>query len=428
MQKLNKVLTLLEKQNVFLTGGAGVGKSYLAKNIINKYKDNFKQVVALGSTGVSAVNIGGQTCHSFFVLGISSNFEELKSYDKSSKRRLKELYEILKKTDLIVIDEISMVGANLLEMIHYRLRSAGYDGRVLFVGDFFQLPPVVKKEQSDLFANALYAFESDAWGVLDPAVVILDKMMRTEDAFFTKILQKIRSGVCDEEVIEYLEGLRENTKEYQNKPTFLYGTNYEAETTNRSNLNKLKGEEIVLLADEEIKEKSSSSKKVESWKKMLPVTLELKLKVGVPILFTTNKKGKFYNGERGRVKAIADEYILVEKEGRDVRVQKQDFDMIRYESGDGGEIEEKVTATISQYPIKLAYAITIHKSQGMSIKDLVCNVDRIFAPSQFYVAISRAIDPKALVIEYSGYNFEAFLKKIINVSERVKGFYGTKEL
>ncbi|HIP30199.1 MAG TPA: PIF1 helicase, partial [Sulfurospirillum arcachonense] len=154
MSDVDLVLKHLKSNNVFLTGGAGVGKSYTTIEIIRLYRSQTdEQVVALGSTGVSAVNIGGFTIHSFFAFGISSNFEELDQNDKRSRSRLSELKKILKATDLIIIDEISMVSSNMMEMISYRLSSMGYLGKLLFVGDFFQLPPLQKFGQNspDIF-------------------------------------------------------------------------------------------------------------------------------------------------------------------------------------------------------------------------------------------------------------------------------------
>jgi len=167
------VLEALKHSNVFLTGGAGVGKSYITTEVISDYRKRGKQVVSLGSTGVSAVNIGGFTVHSFFVFGIASNFDELNAGDKRAKKRLSDLKKVLKATDLIIIDEISMVSTDLLDMIAYRLNNYGYLGKVLFVGDFFQLPPVQKQNnRNDVFGNKLYAFESMAWGRFDLMVIL----------------------------------------------------------------------------------------------------------------------------------------------------------------------------------------------------------------------------------------------------------------
>ncbi len=196
MSDLLDIQKSLKHSNLFLTGGAGVGKSYLTNEVIKSYRQEGKQVVALGSTGVSAVNIGGFTVHSFFVFGISNNFDELRLADRRAKSRLSNLKKILKATDLIIIDEISMISTTLLDMISYRLDSLGYLGKLLFVGDFFQLPPVQKsRKKDDLFVDLLYAFESSAWSKFDFTVVELTEMKRTQDKPFTHILHKVRRGI-----------------------------------------------------------------------------------------------------------------------------------------------------------------------------------------------------------------------------------------
>ena len=417
------VLEALKHSNVFLTGGAGVGKSYITNEIIRDYRNRAKQVVALGSTGVSAVNIGGFTIHSFFVFGISSNFEELNQNDKRAKKRLMDLKKILKATDLIIIDEISMVSADLLDMIAYRLNNYGYLGKVLFVGDFFQLPPIQKNSRNDVFGKKLYAFESMAWERFDLMVIELTEMKRTTDSEFTYILSKVRRGECDEEVIAYMTRLW-NNEQMEKEPTYLYGRNLEVEQTNRAKLNELHTEETILFANVEMFG-SVHEKKLSSWKSMLPVSEQLTLKVGVPILFTVNKWGKFVNGERGILRQIEEDYLIVEKEEEYVRVERHAFDLVDMVVKEDGGVETISLATLSQFPLKLAYAVTIHKSQGMSIDNLVCNVDNIFAPSQFYVAISRAINPKHLKLDFNKGDLTQYLRRVVNVDSRVVEYYKT---
>ena len=412
----------LKYSNVFLTGGAGVGKSYITTEVISDYRKRGKQVVSLGSTGVSAVNIGGFTVHSFFVFGIASNFDELNAGDKRAKKRLADLKKILKATDLIIIDEISMVSTDLLDMIAYRLNNYGYLGKVLFVGDFFQLPPVQKQNnRNDVFGDKLYAFESMAWERFDLMVIELTEMKRTTDAEFTYILSKVRKGICDEEVIDYM-GRLWNNEGLEVDPTYLFGRNLEVEQTNRAKINELDTEETILFANVEMFGKVHE-KKLLGWKKMLPISEQLTLKEGVPILFTVNKWGKFVNGERGILRKIEDDYLIVEKEEEFVRVERHDFDLLDMAVKDDGTIETIALATLSQFPLKLAYAVTIHKSQGMSIDNLVCNVDNIFAPSQFYVAISRAIDPKRLKIDFGKGDISQYLHRVIHVDHRVVAYY-----
>ena len=425
MTDVDLVLKHLKNNNVFLTGGAGVGKSYTTNEIIRLYRSQTdEQVVALGSTGVSAVNIGGYTIHSFFIFGISNNFEELDQNDKRSRSRLSDLKKILKATDLIIIDEISMVSSNMMEMIDYRLNSMGYLGKLLFVGDFFQLPPVVKYGQpsSDLFGERLYAFESDAWKSFAPIVLELTEMKRTSDAEFTHILHKVRVGECDQEVINYMLRLS-NSQLTEPTPTFLFGRNAEVNSTNKEKLQAVEAEEHLLFASVEEHEGRIHEKRLASWKNMLPIEEQLTLKVGVPVLFTINKWGKYANGERGIIKQIEDEYIVVEKEEVFVRVEPHDFDLLEMKSDDKGKIKSIKLATLSQFPLKLAYAVTIHKSQGMSIDNLVCNVDNIFAPSQFYVAISRAINPKNLRLDFNKGNLAGYLQRMVKVDPRVVAYY-----
>ena len=412
----------LKYSNVFLTGGAGVGKSYITTEVISDYRKRGKQVVSLGSTGVSAVNIGGFTVHSFFVFGIASNFDELNAGDKRAKKRLADLKKVLKATDLIIIDEISMVSTDLLDMIAYRLNNYGYLGKVLFVGDFFQLPPVQKQNnRNDVFGNKLYAFESMAWERFDLMVIELTEMKRTKDAEFTYILSKVRKGICDEEVVDFMQRLW-NNEALEADPTYLFGRNLEVEQTNRAKINELDTEETILFANMEMFGRVHE-KKLAGWKKMLPISEQLTLKEGVPILFTVNKWGKFVNGERGILRKIEDDHLIVEKEEEYVRVERHDFDLLDMVVKDDGTIETISLATLSQFPLKLAYAVTIHKSQGMSIDNLVCNVDNIFAPSQFYVAISRAIDPKRLKIDFGKGDLSQYLNRVIHVDHRVVEYY-----
>ena len=423
MSDLVEIKEALKHSNVFLTGGAGVGKSYLTNEIISDYRKEGRQVVALGSTGVSAVNIGGFTVHSFFVFGIASNFEELKMGDRRAKKRLTDLKKILKATDLIIIDEISMVSTDLIDMIGYRLNTLGYLGKLLLVGDFYQLPPIQKRGNRDhLFGDKLYAFESSAWEQFDLMVIELTEMKRTQDREFTHILHKIRRGICDEEVTDYLMRLWNQDDVYRDDPTYLFGRNLEVEQTNRARIDELPSDETILFAEIETFG-NVHEKKLLGWKKMLPVSEQLTLKEGVPILFTVNKWGRFVNGERGILRRIEEDHLIVEKEEEYVRVERHSFDLLDMVAKPDGTIETISLATLSQFPVKLAYAVTIHKSQGMSIDRLVCNMDNIFAPSQFYVAISRAIDPRHLKIDFNRGDLARYLQRVIHVDDRVREYY-----
>lgn len=422
MNELKIVEKALDNNHVFLTGGGGVGKSYLTEKIVSSYKEKNRQVVVLGSTGISAVNIGGQTIHSFFIFGICQNTEELILHDRYNKNRIKELNKILQNLDLLVIDEISMVSAFLLEMIRYRLNSAKFSGRLLFVGDFFQLPPVNNKNSFNSLFNEIYAFESSAWGSFEPNILELTHSKRTDDFNFFNILKEIREGKITNSILEYLSNLKNNKSVYEKNPTILFGRNIEVDRMNKIKLDKLDGDKFILRAKEVLHDKALHSKKFDSWKKSLSVPFELELKIGANVIFCTNKWGKYYNGEQGVVKDITDEYLLVEKNGYLVKVEQHEFSLHEAVMDSDG-VKNKPMASIFQFPVKLSYAITIHKSQSMSIESLICDIHNIFETSQLYVALSRAKSAKGLCIEYNGGDFIRHISRCLVVNEKVREFY-----
>lgn len=429
MENLEKIRELLKTRNLLLTGGGGVGKSYLTSKLIETLRKEGKQVVVLGSTGVSAVNVNGHTIHSFFCFGISNNLEEMKKNDRYTKQRVKELNKILLTADLLIIDEISMVSSDLMDMILYRLKNGGFEGRLMFVGDFYQLPPIKSKKQTNsLFDMGEFAFESPSWDFFEPYIVELTKTKRTEDEEFFEILNRIRRGELDDKIVAYLEKLRENLHVKKQNPTILYGINVKADATNRQKLEELEGEPVSLKAKEKLHLPSLHVKKIESWKKNLPVPAELVLKKGAVVLFCTNKWGSYYNGERGVILEIDEDEVIVQKSNdKVVKVKRAEYTLSE-SIVLNDEIEEKPLVTLEQFPLRLAYAITIHKSQGMSIDSLVCNIDNIFEKSQFYVAISRAKNPKNLLLEYSYLRFKNHLQRCVIVSPKVKEFYRSSKI
>ncbi len=416
----NRLYDILQSRNVFLSGGAGVGKSYLTSQIIQIYKNDNLKVIPLGSTGISAVNIGGFTIHSFFIFGIASNLLKLKENDRRNKKRVQELKKVLQEIDLIIIDEISMVSASMLDMIYYRLDTLGYKGRLMVVGDFYQLPPIIKEESiNSLIKDEIYAFESGSWIRFNFKAIILDDVKRTSDSEFINILSLIREGVCNKEVKDYLISLKETKFSHDIEPTYLFGRNKEVEEMNREKLSLLDRDEALFFWDIK-KIKDIDDRKIESWTKSLPIIDALHLKIGAPVIFTVNKWGKFVNGQKGIVSEFHDEYIVIKCDDKAINVYQHDFELLELDSNSAETI---AVATLSQYPIKLAYAITIHKSQGMSIRSLVCNLDYLFAPSQLYVAISRAIEPKLLRVDYSRYNFSTYLDRVVVKNFDVDNFY-----
>ncbi len=423
VNELDKILDILENDNVFLTGGGGVGKSYLTSKIIAKYKKNHHQVVVLGSTGISAVQVGGQTLHSFFCFGITNNTDELKRYDKRQTKKLKQLNTILSKCSLLVIDEISMVSSWLLDMIRFRLVSGGFKGRLLLVGDFFQLPPVNKNQQNSFLNESIYAFSSSAWEYFDLKIALLTVPKRTQNEDFFSILNKIRVGDVDEKTLIFLERLSSQEEVLAQNPTVLFGRNKEANEMNKKRLYELESELFMFFAQTDLIDESLHVNKFQAWKNALNVDECLEIKIGANVLFCTNKLGSYFNGQRGVVVGINEDTIDVEKSnGRIVHVERHEYSLSEIISLND-EPTEVVLATIKQFPLRLAYAITIHKSQGMSIEKLACNIDNIFEKSQFYVALSRATDPDNLYLYYSRDDFDEHIKRCVKVDEDVVRFY-----
>ena len=416
--------TLQARKNVFLTGGAGTGKSYTTKCIIENFYKSGKNVVALGSTGISAVNIGGITLHSFFRFGRINDINELAKHDKTQRNELKELYKVLSRLDLIIIDEISMVRSSTFEMVAYRLRMGGFKGALLVVGDFYQLEPVVSRDekgQNSLFGG-FYAWQSMAWGDMSFINFMLTKPKRTNDLGFFSILERIRVGVCDDEVMGFLASRVE-----QNPPANalrLFGTNAKVDALNEERLNMLKTPlfhiEAAIKASQSI-----SETELKSWLAGINIAKVLELKVGAEVIICANKRGSYYNGERAEVLELKEDGIIVRKHNDELcSIEPVCLELNAY-ADENSKVAKQVLASFVQYPLRLAYAITIHKSQGMSLDDYICDVNDIFASGQLYVALSRARSAKGLFLEQNSTLNR--LRSKIRPNDAVAQFYAGQE-
>lgn len=416
---LEKILKILQTSNIFITGGAGVGKSFLTRQIISHYKSKYKNVVSLGSTGISAVNIDGVTLHSFFRIGICKDYEELKILDLKQSKKVKQLKEMLKQIDLIVIDEISMVSFEVMELVYFRLINSEFSGRLVVVGDFYQLAPIIKEKS--LF-DFKYAFETYAWQKLNFVCIELLESKRQEDKEFFEILSQIRIGHINQKEISYLINLTKN--DIFEEPITLFGTNYEADKLNIQKLKNIKTTQYNFDGYSEIYNENLTKERFLKWCDNLNVMKDFQFKIGAKILFTINKAGYFYNGEQGVIVGIKNNKIIVEKlDGSLVEVELHSYDYLENILEDG-LIKEKIFASYFQFPLRLSYAITIHKSQGMGINNLVCNLNNIFAKGQLYVALSRGIDPKKLKIIYTRkQSFENYIKNSIQTDQNIDNFY-----
>lgn len=436
--KLNDILKILESNNVFLTGGAGVGKSFLTKEVIEHYLKNNKNVVKLGSTGIAAINIFGQTVHSFFKLGIANNIDILKKQDIAKKINKNKLYNLISSVDLIVIDEISMLSTAVFDMIAYRLKETGFKGQVLIVGDFCQLPPVIKDNRR----MRIFAFESSLWKKLNLKIIELEVIKRTTNKDFAELLKRIRTNNIIKSDYEYLQSFTQNFLDPSDS-TMLVSTNKKAEKINTRELNLINEIEHTFNAESIIHEQSFANY-LDTFIKNLPINTNLKLKIGAKILFTKNTP-EYYNGEKGEIINIFNPnedtpynhlndlegcHLTVKKEnGIIVKVFPSSWKQIKYDMKfnpltEEIEVIEVPQLEVRQFPIKLCYALTIHKSQGMSINNLICDMNDLFTEAQFYVSISRSINPENLQLMLpTSMNIETYINNSIELHPLVIKFY-----
>jgi len=385
--------TLKSKQNVFLTGGAGTGKTTMTRQIVAAYGAEGKKVAKLASTGMAAALIGGQTLHSFFDLGIAENESDLERRGKLIPK--KKIVKLVRSMDLIVIDEISMVSAGVLDMVRLRLLQSGFIGSLLVIGDFLQLPPVSR-------GAILFAFEASSWEMFAFETVTLTHNWRSEDAVFNAMLHTVRYARVGEAEHRYLHELIRPTGDDLSRYTFLYGTNRSAFEHNREQLDAVDGD--IFAYDTQTVRHNGQIDTNEIMRFMADARIPdvLELKTGIPVLFTRNS-WNYVNGERGTVISLEQDAVYVRKtDGFVVKLERVGLDKMRWEERivDKEKLLVEVPQfTLYQFPITLAFAITIHKSQGMSISDLVIDTTEIFAPSQFYVALSRAVSPHSLILK-----------------------------
>lgn len=410
---IETALQILENSNLFITGGAGSGKTTLTRAIIEHALKEGKQIARLASTGMAATLIGGQTLHSFFDLGIANSQEELERNGKLEPA--KKILKLIRSMHIIVIDEVSMVSAPLLDMIRLRLLQAEFTGRMIVVGDFLQLPPVVRGNEPIYFA-----FESPSWERLGFETLHLAGSYRTHEVEFLSLLEKVRHARIDEEAHRALDALVKPLCEDMSTITLLYGKNISAQNHNRSQLAHLHGEAVEIETYVTIHDKKMQERDVERFMNESRIEPVLSLKTGAPILFTRNA-WNYYNGERGRITSIEEDVIWVKKaDGTSVKVERAETIKTRW-TEKGHLLSEEKLMTLTQFPITLAFAITIHKSQGMSLADYVIETNEIFAPSQFYVALSRSVSAHRVTLTRPNRSWE----KLCFVHPKAIGFLDT---
>lgn len=413
------ILDLLEKtrENYFITGRAGTGKSTLLQLFRNT---SHKKVVVLAPTGIAAINVKGQTIHSFFGFP-----PRLMQANEIQKRRNRHLYI---KLDTIVIDEISMVRSDILDHIDRFLRvnrdsPLPFGGvQMVFFGDLFQLPPVVatsvEKEYFRNQYNSQYFFSSKIIESGWPYQMIeLRKIYRQDERHFIHLLDAIRTNSVDYDDLETLNERFEPEETHSGPYITLCSINRIANEINASRLAALTTESEDYLA----------SVTGDFQSRLFPTELNLSLKVGAQVMFLKNDPNKrFVNGTIGKVIDLKHDSITLNIEKDDGSINE--IDLVKHEweinkyvlSEKNGQIESKTVGTFTQYPIKLAWAITIHKSQGKTFNRVVIDLGRgAFEHGQTYVALSRCTKLRGIVLK------KPVRPQDILVDERVVEYYET---
>ncbi|MEI9943827.1 MAG: helix-turn-helix domain-containing protein [Chitinophagaceae bacterium] len=411
-------------RSIFLTGKAGTGKTTFLKYI----RENcHKQMAIVAPTGVAAINAGGVTIHSFFQLpfspfvpevkehhgelfsrGITKNEETVNKHSLVSRLRFNhDKRKVLQQLELLIIDEISMVRCDMMDAIDTVLRFVRkrpyerFGGvQLLFIGDMFQLPPVIKdaewKMLSDYY-NSPYFFDSLVIREEPPLYIEFDKIYRQSEEKFIRVLNQVRNNEMDEEGMEILESRHQPAFHRAKDDGYIILTthNEQARNTNMSALSELTTPTYKYEA--EIKSDFPEN--------AYPADEVLHLKLGAQVMFikndTADRGKRYFNGKIGTVIKLESDKIFVQcKDEEEIEVSKEKWDNIRYTLNKTSQtMEEDVLGSFSQYPLRLAWAITIHKSQGLTFEKAIIDAGEAFAPGQVYVALSRCTSLGGLILK-----------------------------
>ena len=401
--QFQQALHLMENSNdcLFITGKAGTGKSTLLKHFSATTKKN---VAILAPTGVAALNVKGQTIHRFFNFYIDVTPQQIR--EVNTKPRKPAFY---KNLSTIIIDEASMLRADLLDCIDTFLQMYGpvprkpFGGvQIIFIGDLYQLPPVVQREESEIFAshyNTPFFFSAHAFSQLEIKIVELEKVYRQRDQDFIDLLNRIRNNSVTQADILHL-----NSRHLPDKPLpsdifyiSLTTTNKMADAINADYLKSLKRKTF----------KSEAIVKGDFGKEYYPTAIKLEFKLGAQIMLLNNDpRDRWVNGSIGVIEALktndeGEDYLRVRLHDCDsvVSVSHHTWEVFKF-SYDGNAITSEPIGTFTQFPFRLAWAVTIHKSQGKTFDHVIIDIGRgTFASGQMYVALSRCTSFKGVLLK-----------------------------
>ena len=411
------ILTLVNQtnRNIFLTGKAGTGKTTLLHKIINTC---YKNTVVVAPTGIAALNAGGVTIHSMFQLPFASFLPTLSNppivneflcfENRFSLRKHFQMHknkqQVIRNMELLIVDEVSMLRADVLDAMDYMLQFIRKDKRpfggvqVLFIGDLLQLPPVVKQEEWEVlkhYYKGMYFFQSEVITQNPLLYVELETIYRQTDKLFISILNHLRENQLTSEDIKQLEKYvqpdfpKKHLKDYITLTTH----NAKADAMNQREMSKLTSPLFSYEADI-----------VDDFPEYLyPIEKVIQLKEGARVMFIKNDisgEHLFFNGKMGTVVSLSEGEITVKLDGgRVINVERYEWENVRYKLNETTkDIEEERLGSFTQYPLRLAWAITIHKSQGLTFEKAILDLASVFASGQAYVAFSRLRSLDGLVL------------------------------
>lgn len=395
-------------ENMFITGNAGTGKTTLLKKIVD---GTFKNTLVAAPTGVAAINAGGVTLHSLLQLPVTgfipaddacnpavfTNRYMLLRHLKLSKEKI----TLLRELEQLIIDEASMVRSDVLDAVDFVLRTVRKNNhpfggvQVVMIGDLHQLPPVMKDHEWETlqqFYQSPYFFDSLVWQDANPVHIELMEIFRQRDERFIRLLNNIRNREPDEEDFQLLAERYRPHDEPDDHFILLTTHNYKADQVNQEKLNNTDGKAFSFNAniDGDFPEH------------MFPCEKVLTLKQGARVMFMKNDtmEGQYYNGLTGTVSHLDEKEVIVKTDdGKELSVKKYTWENVKYmTNGDTGKISKDPVGTFRQYPLRLAWAVTIHKSQGLTFDNVMIDAGRSFAPGQVYVALSRCRSLEGIVL------------------------------